>query len=324
MTQKRILDIFARAITKHEGLFPPSARNFWRGSRSYRNNNPGNLRYIGQAGSTGKDKQNFAIFKTFEAGYNALIRDIEAKFSGNTRTGLNPKSTIQQFFQVYAPVEDSNDPWRYAMSVVRDLNEEGLKATVQMTLSQLLSLSKSELNILAVLYNIKNQQNIDTILSNAVQWLQNVFGQEKDVRVNVKSVQGEPLKYDNLLILQGSSYIPKLGKEINREQLQSIYKPLLGNEKYVWFIDADNLGNTVAIGQLNDVFVSEINWRDKAEILATMEVLLHELLHSFVYKINSSGQVVEDRVHHFALTDQRPEARFETYLNLLKPYWSSL
>ena len=69
------LDGFVTAIQKHEG--------YYEGSRSYRNKNPGNLKYIGQAGSIGKDSGGFAIFGSLEDGRNALKNDILAKIGGS-------------------------------------------------------------------------------------------------------------------------------------------------------------------------------------------------------------------------------------------------
>lgn len=46
------------------------------GSRAYRNNNPGNLKYTGQIGAIGKDDKNFAIFENYEAGRLAHMRQI--------------------------------------------------------------------------------------------------------------------------------------------------------------------------------------------------------------------------------------------------------
>jgi hypothetical protein len=107
----QVIQLFALAIQQHEGWFA--------GSHSQRNNNPGNLRSgVGQTGSDGS----FAIFASYQDGFNALVSDITAKFTGNTRTGLGPSSTILQFFQVYAPSADSNDPATYAQSVVDYLN----------------------------------------------------------------------------------------------------------------------------------------------------------------------------------------------------------
>ncbi len=85
----------------------------WRpGSRSYRNCNPGNLRYSPIQQST--DADGYACFTRFAYGWAALLADITGKATGHTRTSLGPESTIYEFFTVYAPSGDNNHPVRYA------------------------------------------------------------------------------------------------------------------------------------------------------------------------------------------------------------------
>lgn len=91
-------------------------------SRSWRNRNPGNLR---RASSTvvGQpiDKDGYRIFDTLDAGWLALKKDIESKIYNalhNTSShNLTPTSTIEDFFKVYAPSGDNNDPNKYAKFV---------------------------------------------------------------------------------------------------------------------------------------------------------------------------------------------------------------
>jgi hypothetical protein len=101
------LEVIADAIMHHEGWTP--------GSRSNRNRNPGNLR----AGDfqVGEDAGGYAIFVDLTHGYAALVRDLEDKFVGHTRTGLTPASTFLQLIAVYAPTEDHNDPASYFQAV---------------------------------------------------------------------------------------------------------------------------------------------------------------------------------------------------------------
>lgn len=78
-----------------------------------RNNNPGNLRDP----NTGAFRQ----FATQEDGYAALLNDLDAKRTGNTRTGLGPNSSLSEFASKYAPAGDGNDPVRYASSLATKL-----------------------------------------------------------------------------------------------------------------------------------------------------------------------------------------------------------
>ena len=102
------LDAFCEAIKIHEGWFP--------GSRSFRNNNPGNCRYSSQGyldiyKPVLKDPQNFAIFKNYETGWLYLKNLVRTKIQAN------PQQSIIVFFEMYAPAEDKNDPMSYARAV---------------------------------------------------------------------------------------------------------------------------------------------------------------------------------------------------------------
>lgn len=90
------------------------------GTLAERNNNPGNLRFIGQEGAT-PGQGGFAAFPTLEAGLQALQNDLTAKLTGKSRTGLNGNSTIQELMNVYAPKGDGNDPTTYANNLAREL-----------------------------------------------------------------------------------------------------------------------------------------------------------------------------------------------------------
>ena len=80
-----------------------------------KNNNPGNLR----SGPNG-----FKKFNSAQEGYDALVADIAAKQAGKTSTGLNGDSTLGDFFKIYAPASDSNDPVHYAQVVSSRLGKD--------------------------------------------------------------------------------------------------------------------------------------------------------------------------------------------------------
>lgn len=102
----------AEAIKIHEGWF--------KGSRSQRNNNPGNIRFASQANTIGKDDKGFAIFKTYADGFAALCRLITNAKSGKSRV-YKPEMSLLEFFSVYAPSFDNNDPNNYARFVAQKL-----------------------------------------------------------------------------------------------------------------------------------------------------------------------------------------------------------
>lgn len=104
------LDAVALAIQGHEGWAP--------GSVSFRNNNPGNLKYAGQAGATGADANGFAVFPTYDAGFQALKNQLALDAS------RNPAWTLTQFFTKYLggnpynpQVTGEGNPFTYAADV---------------------------------------------------------------------------------------------------------------------------------------------------------------------------------------------------------------
>ena len=132
---------WAEAIKKHEGWFV--------GSRSHRNLNPGNFRLTGYTKSLGAlakgDEKNFAIFPTYEKGWEALLqflrdaranqligyrayaedRDKKLRIAGKPEGPKDRRGrsicTLEDFFNVYAPVNDDNDSARYAKVVAEHI-----------------------------------------------------------------------------------------------------------------------------------------------------------------------------------------------------------
>lgn len=86
---------FAEAIKTFEGWAP--------NLRSRRNLNPGNLKYTSYTKSLGaidKDKDNFCIFKDYDAGFNALCQFI--KDAGSDKLKSYHNATIKTFFEAYS------------------------------------------------------------------------------------------------------------------------------------------------------------------------------------------------------------------------------
>lgn len=123
-TQNSMLTLFALAIRNFEGWGAPGSRlngvYYPSGTRSYKNNNPGNARYFSGGyhsmyGKVGKDKDGFAIFKDYDTGFLYLQNMIKQKARNH------PLWNIYDFFVAYAPKEDNNDPRRYATFVASKL-----------------------------------------------------------------------------------------------------------------------------------------------------------------------------------------------------------
>lgn len=97
------INAMADAITVHEG---------WReGSRSYRNNNPGNLEIDGDLG---RDSGGYGVFSSYNAGRNALVADLTAKFRKYSSW------TLYQVIARYAPPSENNTQ-AYASAVASAL-----------------------------------------------------------------------------------------------------------------------------------------------------------------------------------------------------------
>jgi hypothetical protein len=97
----------AAAITVQEGTNPNDL--------SVRNNNPGNLIYVGQAGAT-QGAGGFAAFATPAAGQAALANQITLDAVRGTDATGKPTTTISELISSWAP-PDKNDTAAYISSV---------------------------------------------------------------------------------------------------------------------------------------------------------------------------------------------------------------
>ena len=102
------IERMAKAIMDFEGWALDSV--------SVRNNNPGNLKNVGQRGAVGTDSQGHAIFDSFESGWNALITQLRLAFNNRSRV-YKSSDTLYDFFDKYA--EANSKP--YAEYVAKQL-----------------------------------------------------------------------------------------------------------------------------------------------------------------------------------------------------------
>ncbi len=113
-TTLNLLERWAEAIKSVEGWFVPNQRaDYPKGSRSFRNNNPGNLR--SSKFQTGV-RDGFAYFQDYETGWKALLFQLRIAADGRSKV-YRPDMTLAEFFAVYAPSGDGNNPHRYAKQV---------------------------------------------------------------------------------------------------------------------------------------------------------------------------------------------------------------
>ena len=95
-----------------------------------KNNNPGNLRFTGQAGAS-QGVGGFARFDTPQAGFEAMVSDLTYKMTGQSKNAipdgpnkgkkLSASSPLEDLIRIYAPSADSNDPQGYANTVANAL-----------------------------------------------------------------------------------------------------------------------------------------------------------------------------------------------------------
>ncbi len=145
--KKSLLNKWADAIQSFEG--------WYKGSKSYRNNNPGNIRFIGQKRATGQDSTGFCIFATYADGRQELI-DLLTRAASGKSSLYSPNMTLIDFYNRYAPTSDNNYPEGYAKAVAKMMN------------ISVYSKIKDILNDTATLTTIKTTQtNMKNITSSA-------------------------------------------------------------------------------------------------------------------------------------------------------------
>lgn len=89
-------------------------------SRSYRNKNPGNLRFANQKGNIGKDKDGFVIFPDEDTGFAALCHQLTIACDGRSKI-YSPSDSLYDFFEKFSPSSDNNHPREYAERVATKL-----------------------------------------------------------------------------------------------------------------------------------------------------------------------------------------------------------
>lgn len=121
-----LIPVLAKAIQSHEGYFA--------GSRSFRNNNPGNFKlasstvtpYMKKLGATGVDAQNFCIFPDYATGFNALcifLTDAALGRLSSYRADMpiyTGDDKNRGFLDVYAPGIENNT-LAYAQAIAEAL-----------------------------------------------------------------------------------------------------------------------------------------------------------------------------------------------------------
>lgn len=120
-----------------EGWHLPGTKGFAKGSLSYRNSNPGNLRltaYQKKAYGAKDGAGGFARFPSYEVGLQALMDDVLAKLTGRSaHIDYSRKPTFVHYIRVYAPKEDGNDPDGYCQKMIRLLPQWNLSPSTPLS-----------------------------------------------------------------------------------------------------------------------------------------------------------------------------------------------
>lgn len=143
-----MLYAFCKAIEEHEVFAAPGENpKYPQGTRAYFDKNPGNLKYRGQVGSIGEDKDSFAIFPDFATGFMALVRQVELAISGKSAAYKNPvwdatekawrHINFLDFFKIYDS-SYGDDPVAYAKDVAASMSAvAGVEVSVETVINQL-------------------------------------------------------------------------------------------------------------------------------------------------------------------------------------------
>lgn len=127
LTKKQIMDYpkidsWCKAAQTYEGWFIPGTEGYPEGSESYQNNNPGNLDFGTFAESFGAVKNGrWAKFPSYEEGYKALYTLFSNACLGKSEI-YHPTMTLKDFYAIYAPSSDSNNPDAYAIWIANTLD----------------------------------------------------------------------------------------------------------------------------------------------------------------------------------------------------------
>lgn len=131
MTRTELIRVIANSIAHREGYYITAQQAQKRGmkwpTRAQRNNNPGNLRRWSRSDvyDSADPKNRYVIFPSDKAGWAALHELCDQYMRGRYHGARKP--SLREWFKVYAPAEDSNDPASYAAGVAKALTAAGVR-----------------------------------------------------------------------------------------------------------------------------------------------------------------------------------------------------
>lgn len=174
--------------------------------RSFRNNNFGNLNYVGQEGASleaknGKGEARFAKFNTPEEGFRALANQLTSYSEGTSKAaGYKKLNTVQDIIKLYAP-ESENNTSQYVDSLSKKL---GVRGDQQLDLKDPKVMTQMMRGIATI--EGGNPQVTNDFMTNAIghnengKWIGGKFSDESLKSVNeARAKQGQaPIAADSL------------------------------------------------------------------------------------------------------------------------------
>lgn len=174
--------------------------------RSFRNNNFGNLNYVGQEGASleaknGKGEARFAKFNTPEEGFRALANQLTSYSEGTSKAaGYKKLNTVQDIIKLYAP-ESENNTSQYVDSLSKKL---GVRGDEQLNLKDPKVMTQMMRGIATI--EGGNPQVTNDFMTNAIghnengKWVGGKFSDESLKSVNeARAKQGQaPVAADSL------------------------------------------------------------------------------------------------------------------------------
>ena len=294
------LKLFSKAIEQYEVYKP--------GSLTWRNNNPGALRWsIFQVGQ----RSGFSYFNSYEDGFKALMWDVEQKCKGNTRTKLGPESTIYEFFTVWSPTHDNNDPLKYAQFVARAV---GL--TIKSKLKEVNEQIEPIQRILVLLNNFKTEKKKD-IVREAFEDLRHWFN-DLDVETSIEfhTLDTPMIPIITVNGLAGLDYVIQPVNILDSKIVNKYIEPFIVDHHFVVFcyyqenpgVTPTEFHNFLLGSLVTQLPVLEVSNQSWIEVFSK-----HELLHGWYIRAIHGGASVKDDVH---------TTEFGNIVVKLKPYLS--
>ena len=316
---KSTIQKLADAIQQEEG--------YYEGSRSYRNKNPGNLRFsmlttalgfafTAKLGAMRNDKDNFAVFPTYEKGYEALCEFLKLACEDKLKDYHQARS-LRQFIQVYA-LPPASHP--YAENVAKKL---GVSPDVNIA-----TFLESETvppqpppefvpppvpippppyiqKILAIQMGAVYTDKATALLK---EWFE-----KQGIPTEIETVNdGSSFNYVSILGISVPVPDPEEAKVIASRYIKDHHFVLLCYEGNGTFLEF----NQLFLGA-NIVYIPIIPM-NTAEYVC--EYMVHEILHGWYARLAWNNISATGTVHSYSFTDTRPEANYSSLVAQLKPY----